>query len=65
MSMLSHLHQLFDVRHLPRLYPSSALERSAAAMSAVSESRGRFLGQLPLPLRVPTLSLPRLQADLQ
>src|SRR6058998_2285222 len=55
----------FQCRHLPSLHPYVAVERSPAAMSPLPQPSHWSLGQLPLPTRMQTLLVQRLQAHLQ
>jgi hypothetical protein len=67
MSIVSHLHQLFNPRNMSILHSYVALARSAPPMSSVSEPQRWSVGRLPLPARTETLPLYRegLQAHLQ
>src|SRR5688572_19767988 len=49
-------------RHLPRLSPYSAVERSPVSVSPLPQSRGRSLGDVPLSTGIQTLPLQRLWA---
>jgi hypothetical protein len=66
MSMVSHLHHLFDPVTC-QSYIHTLLERSAPPVSPLSEPPRRALGHLPRPAGPATLPLQRegLQAHLQ
>src|SRR5262245_47077167 len=55
----------FQRRTVSSLHPHIAVERSPTAMSPVPQLQCRSLGHIPLPTRMPTLSVHRLQAHLQ
>src|SRR2546427_4361367 len=50
---------------MPSLHPYVAVERSPTAMSPLPQPSHWSLGQLPLPTRMQTLLVQRLQAHLQ
>src|SRR6266446_10273129 len=52
-------------RPVSSLHPYAAMERSPTAMPPLSEPRRGSVGQIPLPPRLQTLLVPRLQAHLQ
>src|SRR6266446_4408769 len=52
-------------RPVSSLHPYAAMERSPTAMPPLSEPRRGSMGQLPLPPRLQTLLVQRLQAYLQ
>src|SRR5437879_2126470 len=55
----------FQCRYMPSLHPYAAVERSPTAMSLLLQPSHWSLGQLPLPTRMQTLLVQRLQAHLQ
>src|SRR5215471_4656650 len=68
--MLNHVHSLpspptLQHGHMPHLYPYAPMERAPPAMSPVSQSRRRSVGEVPLPTGMQTLRVQRLQAHLQ
>src|SRR5467141_1370088 len=52
-------------RSVPSLHPHAAMERSRTPMSPVPEPGRRSVGDVPLPPRMQTLLVQRLQAYLQ
>jgi hypothetical protein len=55
MSVLSHLHELFNAEPVPSVHPYTPVERASAALSPVPEPPHWPLGHLPLSPRVQTL----------